>query len=129
MLVITIEVDSQGSYASFGEHVDLHTMPSDASLAMDVHSSKQRNGDPPCGMDVPLDIVQVESIRGCRGVTSLQDTCPLVHSQASWSNHNMTALKWACFQVVVSLASSPFMIIPNALSIILDFTMTGIFSA
>ena len=55
-------------------HMDLHTMPSDICLAVDVHSSKWMNNNPPCCMDVPLDVVQVDSlrcswVRGCRGVT------------------------------------------------------------
>ena len=46
----------------------------------------------------------------------------------SWNDPDMTAPKWACFQVMVSLMSEfPFVIIPITLSMILDLTMTRSF--
>ena len=48
--------------------------------------------------------------------------------QGTWSDPDITALKWACFQDMAALTSSPFMIIPIALSIVLDPTMTSTFS-
>ena len=101
-------------------------------LAVNIYSPKQRNGDPPCGMDVPLDIAQAElpihsGVRGCWRVCPLPEVPILL--RGSWSDLNMTTLKLACQQVVVALASPPFMIIPIALSIILDSTMTGTFLA
>ena len=45
------------------------------------------------------------------------------------SDSNMTTLKWVCFQIMVAFTSAPFMIIPIALSIILDSIMTSTFLA
>ena len=53
---------------------------------------------------------------------------PLMHLRGNWSDPDMTTLKWACLKVMVALASTPFVIIPIALSIILDSTMTSTFS-
>ena len=39
------------------EHMDLHTVPSDVCLAMDIHGPKWRNGHPLCSMDVTLDVI------------------------------------------------------------------------
>ena len=52
---------------------------------------------------------------------------PFESVQGSWSNPDITAPKWACFQVAVTLMSSPFVIIPIPLSMILDLTMTRTF--
>ena len=80
-----------------------------------------------------LDIIQREflgcsRVRGCRGLPPFAALLPLAPSWGSWSNQDIAAVKWACFQVVVALTSSPIMIIPITLSIILDPTMTGTFS-
>ena len=51
-------------------------MPSDVCVAMYVDSSKWRNGDPPCGRDMPLDIMQREFLRHSR-VGSSRGSSPL----------------------------------------------------
>ena len=45
------------------------TVPLDVCLAVDIYGPKQRNGDPLCGTDVPLDIVHVDLLMhsGVRG--------------------------------------------------------------
>ena len=54
-----------------GKYMDSHTMPSDVCVAMYIDGPKQRNGNPPCGTDMPLDIIQREClgvgrVEGCR---------------------------------------------------------------
>ena len=53
---------------------------------------------------------------------------PLESVQGSWSNPDITTPKLVYFQVAVTLVSSPFVIIPIALSMILDLTMNRTFS-
>ena len=80
-----------------------------------------------CGMDMPLDVIQVEFLR-CSGVGVVEEGAPSIKppslhvfvGQLGQPIHN--ALKWACLQIVIALTSSPFAIIPIALSIILDPT-------
>ena len=54
---------------------------------------------------------------------------PLAHSRGICSDPDITVLEWACLQIMVALASSPFVIIPISLLIIFDPTTTSIFSA
>ena len=61
-----------GALCWLGEHVDLHTMPSDVCIAMYIDGPKWRNGAPPYGMGIPLDIIQTEflghgRVGNCRG--------------------------------------------------------------
>ena len=63
------------------------------------------------------------SILGEEGATSF--STPM---QGSCSDLDMTAPKLACFQVMVVFASSPFIIMLMAQSIILDPNMTTTFS-
>ena len=121
-----------GALCWLGKHKDPHTVPSDVCLAMNIYSPKQRNGDPLCGTDMPLDIVHTEflgysRVRGCRWSNPLSVPPASALLQGSWSNPDITAMKWTCFQVMVALTSSPFVIIPITLSIILNPTMTGTF--
>ena len=121
-----------GAPCWLSKHVDLHTMPSDVSLAININGPKWRNGDPPCGMDMPLDVVQTEflwhsRVGGCGGNGLLHSSPTPAPLWDSWSDPDINAPKWACFKVMVALISSPFVIIPITLSIILDHTMTGTF--
>ena len=85
-------------------------------------------------MDMPLDVSQTEflghnRVGGCEGSGLLCSTpATPVPLWGSSSDPNIITPKWACFQVVVALAISSFVIIPIALAIILDPTMTGTFS-
>ena len=100
--------------------------PQTSVLPVCIDGPKWRNGNPPSGTDLPLDIIQTELL-GCSRVRSCGESHPftaplslLAPFQGSWSDPGITALKWDCLQVVVALTSSPFMIIPITLSIILD---------
>ena len=69
-------------------------------------------------------------VRGCWWGCPLPEVpIPLVYLRRSWSDPNMTALKWACHQVTVTFASPPFVIIPIALLITLDPSKTSTFLA
>ena len=57
-------------------------MPSDVCLAVDIYSSKWRIGDPPCGMDMPLDVIQVEFLR-CSGVGAVEGVAPSIEPLSS----------------------------------------------
>ena len=113
--------------------MDPHTAPSDVCAAVYLDGPKQMNVYPLCGMDMLLDTVQTEFLRcgragGCRGSDPIcRIPIALAPQWGSWSVPGITAPKWACFQVMVALNSSPFVIIPNALSIILDPTMSSTF--
>ena len=56
----TMEVGNWGTPSWLCKHMDLCRVPLNVCLAMNIYSPKQRNGDPPCGTDVPLDIIQTE---------------------------------------------------------------------
>ena len=109
-------------------------MPSDICVATYVDGPKQRNGDPTCSMDMPLDIVQREFLRYCRdrgsGGSNPLHSIPicLVLLWGSWSDPDITTLKWACLQITAVLTGSPFVIIPITLSITLGPTMASTFS-
>ena len=123
-----------GALCSLIRHVDPHRMPSDVCVAMYIDGSKWKDGDSLCGTDMPLDIVQREFLRHNRvrvaegAAPSAASLFPLAPLWGSWSNPDIITLKWACLQVMVALASSPFVIIPIALSIIVDPTKTRTFS-
>ena len=108
-------------------------MPLYVCVAMYLDGPKWGNGDPLCGVDMPLHIIQKEFLKcgmvgsdgGAAPFAAFPSPCTLF--QGSWSDPDITAPKSTCFQVAVALASSPFVIIPIALSIIVDPTMTGTF--
>ena len=59
-----------GALGSLCEHMDPHTVASDVCLAMDIYGPILMSGDPLCGMDAPLDVIQAEllmhsGVRGC----------------------------------------------------------------
>ena len=80
------------------KHMDLHTMPSGICVVMYIDGPKWRNGDPLCGKDVPLDIVQTEflghsRVRGC-GESNPIHSIPVLPcipmGQPQWPRHNHT---------------------------------------
>ena len=114
--------------------MDLYIVPLDVCLAINVYGPKW-------GMET-LCVVQK-----CPWMSSRQNSLgavgsgaaegviplsahpsPLVSLQGNWSDQDITAPKWVCFQVKVALTSFPFVIIPITLSIILDPTTTSTFS-
>ena len=60
-----------GAQCWLGKHVDPHTVPSDICVAMNIDGPKWRNGDPPCAIDMPLDISQTEFL-GAVGLQAVE---------------------------------------------------------
>ena len=72
---------------------------------------KWGNGNPQCGTDRSPHIIQTK-FPGCCRVRAWggSDPLPPFPFESMWgsgSNLDITALKWACFQVTVTLVSSP----------------------
>ena len=133
LAVSTTEVGSWGASCWLSKHMDPCTVPLHICVAVNIDGPKQGNGDPLCGMDLPLDIIQTEflgcsRVGGCRGSDPLHSN-PVPHifaGQLKWPRHNNSEV--GQFPCSSCSHKSPFVIIPITLSIILDLTMTGTFS-
>ena len=79
------------------KHMDPLTVSLDACAAMYASSPEQGNIDPPCGMDVCLNIIQAKFPGCCRvGALGGGDFLPCFQF-TGWSDPDTTALKWGLF--------------------------------
>ena len=112
------------------QHTNPHAVSSDICLAMDIYSPKWGDSDPQCSADMPHRCHPGGTPLGLEAVERVspqQELCPLHILGAIGVTKTWTALKWACLQVTIALANSPFIITLIALSMILESTTTGTF--